>query len=209
MKTLIAIPAMDQNPVGFTSSLATLDKQGDVAVSFLIGSLIYDSRNKLAVQAIKGGFDYVMWFDSDMVFESDTMTRLQKHLQDGYDIVTGLYFRRTPPYTPVLFSKLEVREDGIGVDFADYNDYPSDRLFEVAGCGFGCVIMKTEVLVDIFSNTGNMFQPFASAGEDIAFCIRARERGYKIFCDPTVKLGHVGHAVITESFYNTVKDSGK
>ena len=40
MKTLIAIPSMDQVPAQFAQCLATLNKVGECAVSFQIGSLI-------------------------------------------------------------------------------------------------------------------------------------------------------------------------
>ena len=43
----------------------------------------------------------------------------------------------------------------------------------------------------------------ACAGEDAAFCIRAKEYGYEIWIDPTVKLGHVGQTVITEGVYKS------
>ena len=39
-------------------------------------------------------------------------------------------------------------------------------------------------------------------GEDLSFCWRARECGYKVLLDPTVKCGHVGHIVVTEQFFN-------
>lgn len=205
MKTLIAVPCMDTVPVQFAQSLACLQKDGNISLQFNIWSLIYESRNKLALDAIKGGFDRVMWFDSDMSFAPDTLTKMHKHLDSGKDIVSGLYFRRTKPYTPVLFSKLDFEADG-KCNWADFNDYPDNSLFEIAGCGFGCVAMNTSVLVDVFAKFGNAFAPIGNTGEDVAFCGRAKACGYSLWCDSTIKLGHAGHILVTEGFFKAFKE---
>lgn len=198
MKTLIAVPAMDMCHSRFAQSLATLDKVGECQVSFIMNSLIYDARNKFCQQAIEGEFDYIFWLDSDMVFPSYV---LQQFMQDGKDIVAGLYFRRNYPFTPVAFSELR-REDGI-LRMKDLEEWPNE-LFEVDGVGFGCVLMKTDCLFDIAGKEGGVwFTPTQDAGEDAAFCLRAKEHGYEIWIDPAVKLGHVGQTVITEGVYNS------
>lgn len=206
MKTLIAVPCMDQVAAPFAQNLAAMEKKGEVFVSFLIGSLIYESRNTLAKQAIATKADYVMWLDSDMTFAPDTMTRLQQHMEEGKDIVTGLYFRRRPPFTPVLFKTLE-RIDEDSAKHENYDDYPDNGLFEIGGCGFGCVMTRTSVLEDVFLNYHKCFDPVCSIGEDLAFCLRARELGYKIYCDSTIKCGHVGQLVVDESVYRSVQYS--
>ena len=30
----------------------------------------------------------------------------------------------------------------------------------------------------------------------MAFCVRARELGYHIWCEPSVRLGHIGHNAV-------------
>lgn len=202
-KILIAIPSMDTVPVGFCQSLATLNKVGECVVSFNVGSLIYEARNKLATQAVKGAFDYVIWFDSDMIFAPDTMERLIEDLENGCDIVSGLYFRRVAPYTPVLFKY--INPDSVLNAWGDYNDYPRGEIFEVGAIGFGCVAMKTEVLLSMAGKFNDWFTPIKRFGEDIAFSIRAKECGYKIFCDSRIKLGHVARSIITEEFYDAFK----
>ena len=200
MKTLIAVPTMDMCQSRFAQSLATLDKVGDCQVSFIMNSLIYDARNKFCQQAIEGEFDYIFWLDSDMVFPSYV---LQQFMQHDKDIVAGLYFRRAYPFTPVAFSELR-RENGI-LRMKDLEEWPND-LFEVDGVGFGCVLMKTDCLFDIAGKEGGVwFTPTPDAGEDAAFCLRAKEYGYEIWVDPTVKLGHVGQTVITEGVYRRRK----
>ena len=200
MKILIAVPCMDQVPAPFCQSLAMLRKVGDCVLSMQMGSLIYTSRNTLATRAIQTEADYVLWLDSDMVFEPDLLERLMKTLtENDLDIVTGLYFRRVQPYSPVLFKDLTLIRDTF-FEWSEFKEVPSD-LFEVAGCGFGCVLMKTDAFYDVQSKFGNMFAPIGNTGEDLAFCWRARECGYKIWCDPSIICGHVGYVISDDKFY--------
>lgn len=200
MKTMIAVPCMDQVPVPFCQSLALLKSVEDCTLAMKAGSLIYAARNDLATRAIQMDADYVFWLDSDMVFQPDTLERMMKTIRENdIDILTGLYFRRVAPYSPVLFDKLEIH--GQECEWSEFNTIP-DSLFPVGGCGFGCVLMKTDVFFDVQSKFGNMFAPIGNNGEDVAFCWRARECGYTIICDPSVVCGHVGYSVFDDKFYH-------
>lgn len=207
MKTLIAVPCMDQVPVTFCNSLAILQKVGECTLLMKSGSLIYAARNELATAAIRDDYDYVFWLDSDMVFHPDTLIRMmdtaRKH---DLDMLTGLYFRRVPPYSPVLFKKLDIR--GNTCDWSEFDSIP-EGLFEVGACGFGCVLMKTDVFLDVQSKHGNMFAPIGNNGEDIAFCWRARDCGFKIWCDPSIICGHVSHVVVDDQFFKVFHSKPK
>ena len=203
MKIMLAVPCMDQVPVPFCQSLAMLQKVGECTLAMKAGSLIYTSRNDLATNAVQSDMDYVFWMDSDMSFPPDTLVRMMDTLQKhDLDILTGLYFRRVPPYSPVLFDQLEMRRNICC--WSEFKSIP-DELFEVGGCGFGCVLMKTEVFLSVQSKHGNMFAPIGNNGEDIAFCIRARDCGYKIWCDPSIICGHVGYSVVDDKFYKAYR----
>jgi len=204
-KILIAVPCMDQLPAQFAQSLAWLTSYGvddaKISICFNVGSLIYSSRDQLAKRALLDEADLVMWFDSDMTFNPDTLKRMLKLIDEGHDMVTGIYYRRTPPFSAVAFKTMELNEEGTGFDWTEFDEIP-EGLFEVGACGFGCVLMKTEIFVAVFSKFGQMFTPIANCGEDIAFCWRARQCGYKIIADPSIGLGHVGHTIITKEFFN-------
>lgn len=200
-KVLIAVPCMDMVTARFAQSLATVTKVGYSLVSFQVGSLIYDARNRLAAMAIEQNCDYIVWFDSDMTFAPDTIQRLIADLEEGRDIVSGLYFRRTPSYDPVIFSKVSVDN---GREWEGYNDYPKDSIFEVEGIGLGCAAMRVSALTDILASERNLFQPVYGFGEDLSFCIRARKNGHKVWVDSRIKCGHCGHIYIDENFYQNV-----
>ena len=200
-KILICVPAMDMVATGFCQSLAMLQKSGhEVSIMFQVGSLIYDSRNRLAKQALKMSADYTMWFDSDMIFEPDTMRKL---LADDKDIVSGMYFRRAHPYSLVAFDELDIENK----KFKDA-EIPAE-MTKVGGVGFGCVLMKTEVLFNVAAKFGCWFDPVNGFGEDLSFCWRARECGYEVYLDPKVSCGHVGHVVVTEAMSRAIQEEIK
>lgn len=197
-KTLVAVPCMDQVPAQFAHSLATLTKVGETVVAFQISSLVYMARNDLAKKAVACGADFVLWIDSDMVFSPDLLQRLMEHMKNPeIDMVSGLYFRRVAPYSPVLYDRLEITEERC--EHTEFDQIP-DEPFEVGGCGFGGVLMRTSLIYDVALKYGDMFAPIKGVGEDLSFCWRARQLGHKVICDPSIVLGHVGHTVITREF---------
>lgn len=203
---------MDQVPAQFANSIATLTSYGiegvEISLRFNLGSLVYTSRNYLALMAMQDEADLIMWFDSDMVFNPDTLLRLLKDIDDGADFVTGVYYRRTSPFTPTLFSKLDINEEGVAI-WDQIEEVPDKGIFEVAGCGFGCVLMKTDIARDVFKKFGRLFSPIGEVGEDLSFCWRARECGYKLLCDPDIPLGHVAHTMVTKDFYKNYKKASE
>lgn len=197
---------MDLMHTTFVQSLLSLKRPCETQYAFLVGSLVYDARNNLAIRAINEGCDAVLWLDSDMTFAPDL---LERFIAADKDIVSGLFFRRRPPFTPCLYKTLEVdRENPHENKHELFLDYPRDTLFEVAGCGLAAVLVKTDVLRDIALNEGTIFAPLLGYGEDLSFCIRAREAGYKIFCDSSVKVGHSAQMVVDETTYDAVQKGG-
>lgn len=201
MNVLIAVPSMDSVPAVFAQSLSMLRKVGDCAVAFQIGSLVYDSRNNLAKHALSMKADFVLWLDSDMMFEPDTLERMMAKMEErDLDILSGIYYRRRHPFSPVLLKKLSIDENYFA-NYENYNSYPEDDIFEVEGIGFGCVLMRSDVLFDVAAQYKDWFSPLGRVGEDLSFCWRARQCGYKIFADPEIQLGHCGSQIITKGFY--------
>lgn len=203
MKTLIAIPCMDTTPYQFTMSMLYLEKGNDIAVMMKPNSLIYDSRNLISLSAIENNFDRVMWFDSDMIFQPDTMRILHNDMNTipNCEIVTGVYVRRKTPVEPVLYDELTepVRQpDGTLLkNIHPYTTYPQNDIFPVKGCGFGCVMTSVKLLKQVWDNFGPAFNPFPWAGEDISFCHRVNQLGHTIWCDSNVTPGHIGTWIYT------------
>lgn len=208
MKVFVAIPSLDTVPALFCQSLALLQRAGDTIVGFQVGSLVYNARNELARQAIKSEADWVLWLDSDMVFEPDLLKKMLKVCEENdIDFLTGLCFRRKPPYTPCLFDRLDKMEHG--ASYTTIMSVPEGR-FKVGGCGFAGVLMSTDVLLSVAARFGGrMFDPMEGFGEDVSFCWRARQCGYEIWCDSEIELGHVGSMIVTREFFEAYSEGHK
>ena len=205
MKTLIAIPCGDQLEANFVECLLNLRHVGETEIKLLKGTLVYDARNQLTQYALeKGGYDFVLWLDSDMTFEPDLLERLMEDI-DGKQAVTGLCFGRRPPFKPCIYKSIRVEKEGLGVmpHAENWYDYPRDQLFEVEGFGFACVLMRMDML-DAMSVYGIPFFPVAGLGEDLSFCWRARQLDIRLWCDSRLKIGHIMRLSVDENFRDQV-----
>ena len=191
MKLLIAVPTMDFVPVQFLQSLTALERKlKDDGVWFeeciISGTLVYMARDKLAGKAVNEDFTHVLWLDSDMVFGPNLLEDLQMCRKP---FVSCVYNGRRPGYQSCIFKSIDLTH------IERFESYPREP-FEIEGCGFGAVLMEVDMLKAVFTNFKTCFTPLPSLGEDIAFCFRARDLGYKLYAEPNVQLGHVGHIVI-------------
>ena len=211
MKTLIAIPCMEMLHTDFARSLVDLTRiaPDETHVCFKKSSLIYDSRNLLSLTAMEENYDRILWLDSDMIFAPDTIITLHNDMDEyNADVVSGLYVKRKLPTTPVLFKTIRPPEkhgDDIAKCVTDYLDYPRDRVFPIAGSGFGCVMMSVPFMRKLWEMFGPPFSPFVWAGEDISFFHRANIADGKILCDSRIRLGHISSFTITPDHYEHQK----
>lgn len=204
MKVLVAIPCNDMMHTDFTRSLVGMQVEGQVQFTFAQGSLVYDARNQLADIAIDNGFDAVLWLDSDMVFNPDLFMRMSEDLKT-MPLVSAMCYTRKRPIHPVIYQSLY--RDSNGVPHADFFDDWPDEPFEVAAVGFGAVMCRTELLRKVREKYLRAFSPIAGFGEDLSFCLRVTELGEKMYCDPRIKVGHVGLAVYGEAAFKAEKEA--
>ena len=205
MRTLIALPCMDMVHTVFLKALMGMDRVGDTHFSISCSSLVYDARNTLAKQAVIEGFDRVLWLDSDMDFSPDLLKRLSADMDEGREMVSGLYFKRKAPVKPVIYKELgfwrDKEKDEVTPIAIPYEDYPKDDIFTIAGCGFGGCLVSVDLIKRVGDKFGLPFSPLMGFGEDLSFCSRVSQLGVEMFCDSRVKMGHVGLGTITEDTY--------
>ena len=186
MKLMIAVPTTDFVHVEFVKSLVELNahliRQGvDVSVRIMSGTLVYIARNRLALETIEGGYTHVLWLDSDMTFGPDILDDL---MFCGHEMVCGAFVSRRPNYSACIYTSLHPIER-----VEDFGTEP----FRVAGCGFACVLTSVELLKAVYNQFATTFQPTALLGQDLAFCERVNKIGKEIWCEPTVRPGHMAH----------------
>ena len=148
-KILIAIPCVDTIPVYNIECLLNLIKPCECNIRFGVNSgLVYIARDEACSIAINGGYTHVLFVDSDMAYEQKA---LEKALAHDDDVVTGLYFRRKGNHEPVLYRAIDQRryDENGKIKYHGFAEVETDierDYFPVAGCGFGFLLVKTDVL---------------------------------------------------------------
>ena len=191
IRLLIAVPTTDYVHADFVKSLARLQcelgrRRVDYNVEIQSGTLVYFARNRLANKAINENYTHVLWLDSDMVFNEQIVDDL---MEVGKDMVCGAFVSRRPPYGPCIYTSIEKNKIQQVKDFGI-------RPFRVDGCGFAAVLTTTELLQAVNQKYGTCFQPTDYYGEDLAFCRRVNQLGREIWCEPTVRPGHIAHVPV-------------
>jgi GT2 family glycosyltransferase len=144
---------------------------------------IYQVRQDCLRLALIYRYDYIMWIDSDMVFEPEDFTQLLSYYDK--DIVSGLYFRKK------VADIYDIPDEytGIGMDgkILKRSDYEGvTGLKQIKANGMGWMLVKKGV----FESIKNPFDSSLRVSEDYAFQFKALEHGYKSYVDTSVVLGH-------------------
>jgi GT2 family glycosyltransferase len=193
-RILIAIPtALNIHPETFKAiyDLET-PENCEVDFQFFYGYCIDQIRNLIASYAINNGYDYLFAVDYDMEFPPDTLVRL---FDNNVDIVSGLYIQRKPgQHILEIYRNYEPN----GAELGQYNIPHSELnniLEEVDGCGFGCVLIKTEVLKEVGYPQFTYHHAIRiedTISEDVDFCRKAKAKGFGIYANTLVKCRHHG-----------------
>lgn len=163
------------------------------------GCYVHQGRNKIAD---KCHTDYLLFIDSDMAFPVDGLMKL---IDLDKDICGGMYFSRKAPNLPLVYHLKEG-------NYAAIEEIP-DKPFSCDAIATGFMLIKKEVLDGFDSYVKKnkqlpfdfMKQTDGELGEDLAFCKRAKELGFEIWCDPTIEIGHVATEVVTRNNYEAYK----
>jgi hypothetical protein len=138
-------------------------------------------------------YSHIMWIDSDSIFTPENFDSL---LARDKDIVSGLV--KKTPYI-YLAGKIDPTKNFFQKESLTEEDIQGTDLIETDGVGFPFMLVKKGVFESIkapWFATDAIDEPSGPngkiyVGEDIYFCIKAKEAGYKIWLDPTVKVGHL------------------
>lgn len=203
---VIGIPHTGSLSTEVVMSLLKMQSRHNINFQMLKSSILYISRENLVKAALNMKADYIMFLDSDQTIEPDTIDRMASHLEKGENIVTTLIFRKDPPFHPCIFSyQEELPNRQIALKFYDVEMQDLSKPFYVESCGMGCMMMK----LDVFKNIAEpWFLPRPYTGEDISFMWEAvHNKGYKILCDPTINIGHIGSKNYTRNdYYQIMKE---
>lgn len=161
------------------------------------GANICKSRNEIIRRFLTQTDSEWAWLiDSDMVIKEDTLPRLLCAAEFSGAKIIGALCCMIGPEGPIPtiyqlgdWSKGEVTRVML--------DYPDNTVMQVAGTGFGCLLIHRSVLEHFAQQ--DLQYPFVYeaqvngqwVSEDLMFCLRANDAGFPVFVDTST---HVGHA---------------
>lgn len=214
-------------PAVFQSALAMINytaKKG-IQVDF-VGiterTLVDTARNVLAREFLKTPSDWAFWMDADMILPKETIVRLLEVAeQKKTKLVTGVYYQRGNKHWPVLWTRSPELENGQTPQVLNKKEYDQNshvgmftvpgpeakEPFKVHSAGFGCVLAHRNV----FESTEDPWFRFLykQCSEDFYFFINAGKKGYELWADPSLKIGHIGaaHVVYNDDCYAKMKET--
>ena len=188
-KILIAIPTARYIECDTFKSIYDLEVPEGYETEFqcFYGYSVAQVRNLIADWIVKG-YDYLFAVDHDVTFAPDTLKKLLEH---DKDYVTGVYRQRLDPEVIEIYGLDNLRKPA-------YSELYGKGLVEIGASGFGCVLVKR----DVFVNVGYPYFVYKDAidhkdtfSEDLDFCTKARSKGHKLYVDPSIVCGHIGTRV--------------
>lgn len=164
------------------------------------------ARSQLVSDALAMGFEEIFWIDSDIGFKVEDFERLRSH---DLPLVCGLYPKKLKEGGLAAILEDDTKELVFG---------ENGGLVEIRWAGTGFLYTKRCVYDDIkaklnlpdcvIGKKGTIspfFMPFTIPcpsvnggkthlylGDDTSFCERARQVGYKVYADTTIRLDHIG-----------------
>ena len=165
-----------------------------------------DARNIAAQRALDNGADYLFFLDDDVQPPFHAIRQLYYRLAQDKDavIATGIYATKDKNPEPLIY-----RGNGGGA----FWDWKKDTVFEITGCGTGCMMIKTEIFKKLEKPWFRIIDNFITEGdnitqtmtEDLYFCDKVVKAGGKIIADGGILCRHWD--VKTMTAYSLANDS--
>lgn len=201
MKLGIGIPLTDDKVHSvFLDSYVRMEKPAHVYLRpQFAGMTIEAVRNSIVEQALQSGCTHLIMMDTDQIMPPDTITKLLSH---DLPICGAKVHRRYPGFDPLMY-----RGEPGKYELVPDEEIEAGGLVEVSATGTGCIMYKTEVFLKVDApwfefSIGKDGKP---VGEDIGFCIKLKEAGYRIFVDTSIHVGHVGSLSVDWNTYKLFK----
>lgn len=146
-------------------------------------------------------YDYIMWIDSDMYFSPEQFKEL---LDMDKDIASGIYktHDQVNYATVEKYSNEEFIKNSKFTFLTDEILLNKPKIFPVEYTGFGWILIKKGVIEDMeypwfrpeWLEIGEDIREFTS--EDVGFCMNAIKKGYKVYVNQSIRIGHEKSLVI-------------
>lgn len=182
----------------FTTSLLNLHVPQNTTWQWASGTSIEGNRN-LAMSRIPNEAEWIYTIDDDHEFEPDTLMFLIQRMfsDERIDILQGLCHTRKPPYLPYAYRRNgEPDQLGWGYTNASWDELPISGISEWDAVGTGGMLIRRRV-IDVMPYP--WFEAGKTAkdaiGEDLYFCTKARQLGFRVWMDSDTRTGHITKAI--------------
>ena len=183
VKVIIGMPCTEMMKSKTAHAISCLTIGDPTIIDFLMMQScdISSSRMWLVKQAIKKEATHLLFVDSDMLFPTNTLTKL---LARDKDIIGVEYNKRKFPLETVTAYLPNIEKS-------------ETEPFKVGVAGTGVMLIKLSLFSDPkldknWFSFGRNAEGENVIGEDGWFCNTARDAGYDVWIDPTIKVLHLG-----------------
>lgn len=215
VKIIFCLPGPSFTGKFFDSFMALVGYLYQVGVPFTVSRryspVVYYVRNMCLggdvlrgedQKPFNGALDYthMMWIDSDIVFD---VQHFQTLLSYDKDIVSGVYMMGDGKHYATVenWDEAYFQKNGTFKFSTEEDMRGREGLIKVGYTGLGFMMVKRGVFESlkypwfqpVFHNIGTC-RDFSS--EDVSFCQMVVKKGYDVFVDPSVRVGHEKNVVL-------------
>lgn len=149
------------------------DTRYQVDLKILQGQPISHSRNKVAKKSVEDKYDFVLMIDDDVAPIKSPLDLVVLN-KDILSLPTPIMQNGQMMFNTVV---------AVGDNFKPLPGHLQQGLVEIDAAGTGCILIKTDVFKKVkrpfdfeFDDDG-----LKTRGEDFAFCMRAKEAGFRVW----------------------------
>lgn len=220
------------NMINPNSMLNLLEKHQIVSSIKILGDFPIDTnRCRFVEDSVEAGADYLFFMDMDQTFPPNTIELLFESISDERPVVSGMYFLKQEPYSPVMgryvdwddemlpykdqFDKMGfVHPDGRQlVLWRAFTYFDRVGLFRADVIGLGCMLIKTSVFAHLekpyffYSRDPRPSMKHKVMDEVMPFCANLAKAGIPIWIDPRVQCGHLTQVESNREIYESFRDA--
>jgi len=203
-------PSISQLPLSFWMSLMNAVKPVKFQLSINTEFEIGTARNSIVREFLNSGFSHLLFLDSDIVLERDTILRLMSHAKP---LVSALYFTKGGAMEPAAWfhSKVPWKRDAPVIKQVEPRKFvhtktnePVKGLVEAELLGMGCVLVERSVFERseqpwfYYSMADENMKDEDRISEDFYFCYSKlyKKLGIKPLLDTKAIVGHMTKAIV-------------
>jgi hypothetical protein len=137
-------------------------------------------------------YRYILWIDSDIIYKPEDVLQLMGR---DKDIVAGFYKGSPKNYN----ASMGVSKETGFLNGMSEEDTEGEKLIELASVGLGFMLVKRGVFEKVprpwfLTTVIDLGAGDRVVAEDVYFCWKARQYGFKVWGDPKVKVAHMKYA---------------